>query len=320
MKPSYIITVDDKTLNDTVKSRISSISITDEVGFVSDQIQIKFDDLGDIDIPKVGIKITVQIGIKKFVNMGTFVIDDVTLSPGFMIVAGKGFDSREGIKEKKTRDFETKNIFKVLSEIAKDIYLKPYISEKYKDLEAEKKIIQQSESALHLLRRLAKAYDAAVKIQGDKLLFIEKGTGKSVTGKETKVIKIDKKDVLDWTMQLKGRSEYRKVEVTYKNIDTGEDEKIIVGDKGPVLKLNLPFNDRIKAEEEAKTWLKGSGYESKTMSLEMPGNENIRAENFVDLSGFKKGADGVWIVLRVNHMIDEDYKTSVELQKVKIDE
>ena len=319
MRPTYSITIDDKALAENLKDRIVNLTITDEVGFVSDMLQVKFSDYDNkLKIPKVEVKIKVSIGFNPLVEMGTFVVDDVKLGEGFISVGAKGFDTRNDLKSKGSKNFKTTNVSEVVEKIAIENGLEAFISDEYKNVSTDKNIIQQNESALHLLRRLAKSFDAVFKIQGTRLMFVGKNSGRTVSGKPNTVIMIDKKSVTSWSMRMSGRAIYKKVIAKYIDVDSGLIHDVTVGDKPPVMRIKTPFNDKSKAFSEAKTILNGSGFEDRSLTLTVPGNVLLRAETIIEVSGFKKEVDGRWVVLKAAHTLDSGYTTKIECQKSKV--
>ena len=317
MRPEYSIKIDGSELKPGIKSRVSSISIVDEVGFISDQVMIDLEDSeGDLAIPKSGASLSVAVGYDgELRSLGNFVVDEVGLDDGGMTINGKGFDTDKGLKTIKIKKYDTKNLGQIVSDIAKGNKLEALVNDSFRTIELERELLQQNESDLHLLNRLAKTYDGILKIQGDKLLFSKKGTGKTVSGRDMKEMVINRAEVSSWSMNIAGRSEYRKVICEVVDVDKGIREKIEVGERPPILRIQAPFNDKNKAINEAKTRLKGSGYQSKSLSITIEGNPQLRSETVVDVRGFRKGIDGKWIVLRSTHNLGSGYTTTLELQK-----
>ncbi|MFK7827941.1 MAG: phage late control D family protein [Oligoflexales bacterium] len=315
MKPSYSVKINNIELDTSSKRRLKSLTITDEVGFISDQCQLTFSDDGSLDVPISGSEIIVAIGYGELSEMGRYTLDDASLSEGNLGFSAKGFDSTKGIKSIRSRDFNTKSIYKAVELIAAENNLKPFVSDDFKSLETEKKIIQQKESSLHVLRRLAESFDAIVKVQGGRLLFSKKNSGKSVSGKELETIKIDKSLVSTWSLKYSGRARFKSVSAQYVDVDTGKAQTIKAGEGQPTLNLRKVFNDRAKAELEVNSRFKEAGYETKSLSLSLPGNENLKAETIIELSGFRDGVNGKWLIYRATHTLASAYTTNLELKK-----
>lgn len=317
MKPAYEILVDEKAIDERIKSRIRSISITDEVGETADQLTLEIEDRDeDIELPRTGVKIEVSVGYKGDIkSLGRFVVDEVILRPGMMTVSGKGFDSESGIKEKKTRRFKTRNVKGIVETIARDNNLKPYVSEKFGSVELKRDLFQRNISDLHTLQNLSRTYNASFKFEAGRLLFIGKDEGKTSSGKDLETIVIYRREVSDFDYKRQGRSGYKSVEAKYHDLDGGKTEKVTAGDGKPVLTLEKVFRDEGQAQAQANAVLRAKVYEQETFSFSMAGRPDIRSEFRVDAREFRKGIDGLWMVEKVTHDLTGEYKISTDLKK-----
>ena len=320
MIPSYQLKIDQKDLAPEIKGRIQSITIADEEGMESDSITVQFEDAdGKLAIPRRGVKIGASLGyVGKISPMGTYVVDEVELETGRLVVSGKGFDTDKALKTMKNRSFKEKNLVEVVEKVAKENSLKASVSEEFSGITFEKELAQQNESDLNLLTRLAKIYNAVLKIQGSNLVFVPKNSGQSASGKNLPEVEIKVSKEISWNVRFSGRSEYKKVVAKVYDIDTAETTELIAGDPSgfPVLVLPGQFTDKNVAKKQAESRLSGQGYQSTILSLNMPGTTDIGVGSPIRLSGARQGVDGSWVVSKITRTIDtKNYTQSLECVK-----
>ena len=78
MKPIYSISVNGANLD--VKNKLISLSITDELGLLSDRAEILLDDSDDkLAIPPRGVEIAISLGYEEegLYPMGTYIADEI---------------------------------------------------------------------------------------------------------------------------------------------------------------------------------------------------------------------------------------------------
>ena len=313
VKPDFKIKIDGNEFkkNDLVKS----IAFTDEINSVSDTVRIIFNDIHEnIEIPKTGVLLELHIGYEdNLVFCGNFQIDEVIISKGKVVVGGKGFDTKKNIKMIRSRTFGSKKIGDIVSHIASENKLKATISEDIYNKETNISLVNESD--MHFLTRLGEKNDALVKIQGSYLLFVSKNRKTNSQGQDiSKAIKISKTLVSNYSMSLVGRSEYKKVRATYRDPETLEQEEVTAGAGFPILKLGI-YNSKEEAQEDCKSFLKGTGYKTKKISLSLIGNTDLKAGLQVELSDFRTGINGTWNIEKVSHSISNGFSTNLNLAK-----
>lgn len=328
MKPGYLIKIDDKVLDAEMSSRVSTISLSDEVGVVSDQVTILFaDPKEELVVPRLGVSLDLALGYKdNLVSMGRYTIDEVRVRPGTMEAVAKGFNSKSSIKELRTGTFQSKKVGDIVSEIAARNSLTLRLSESMREKEVSKLYMQRSESDLFTLSRLSKKFGASLKVEEARLLFLEKGEAKSASGINLDAIKISRQDCEDFSFEVKGRDDYKSVRVKILETKTGVIRKKIYKlskekkDSSPTFSIDRVFRSEKEAEEEAKAELKAKKFSETSISLTLPGRPDLRAESKVTLIGFRNEIDGEWTIEKSNHSLSDDYKTTIELKKLLGDE
>lgn len=315
VRPSFSIKIDDKDLESQFLKKMGSISVVDEIDSISDSVHINFiDNEKNLAIPKSGVKLQLSIGIdEKNVNIGTYVIDEVVLSPGDMSVSGKGFDTHANIKKIRSRNYPDDDLYNCIKYLAHENGLNGIISEKFRGIKIN--IAHHAESDMHFITRLGKKHDAIFKIQDKNLMFSEKIRNKNSRNENIDTLNLSENEAISWNLQLSGRSIYRNVEAQVFNLDTGEKSKVSLGEGAPVLRLPGHYRTSEEALSDCKGFLRGEGYENKNISLELPGNPEVKAGRQINLKNFRNGIDGVWLIKKVSHEINTHYTTRMDLIK-----
>ncbi|MCG9079933.1 contractile injection system protein, VgrG/Pvc8 family [Laribacter hongkongensis] len=169
-------------------SRLMSLSLTDNRGFESDQVDIVLDDAdGQLDLPPRGGIISVQLGWKgqPLIDKGSYTVDEVEHSgaPDILTIRARATDLRAGMATKREKSWHKTTVGKVVGEIAKANGLTPAVP----DWLARRPVAhmdQTSESDANLLTRLAGQHDAVATVKAGRLIFCKAGVTKR--GKPTK--------------------------------------------------------------------------------------------------------------------------------------
>lgn len=84
MQPVFKILANNDNVTELIKERLIRLSITDEIGFVSDAATIVIDNHDDqVEVPARGAELEVYLGydVDALVKMGKFMVDEVNF-PG----------------------------------------------------------------------------------------------------------------------------------------------------------------------------------------------------------------------------------------------
>lgn len=322
MTPDFKIIAAGIDITALIKDRLLRLSISDEVGFKSDQVEITLDDRDNvIELPVEGALLIVFIGYKEtfLMPMGIYTVDEVCAKgpPDTIIIRGKAANLGGSIKEQKTRNWDDMTIGDIVATIAGEHELEPKVSDAYRDIRYES-LAQTDESDLNLLIRIGKDHDAIATVKGQSLLFIGKGEGKTASGLVMPPLPITKTGQISWSMTQASREAFKSVEANWHNEETGQKEKVTEGEGSPVKKLRHSF----PTEEEARRTCKAKLDEIKrcndTLSITMPGNPAIAAEGQILAIGFRPGVSGLWSITRARHNLNRGgFTTSIETEKPK---
>ncbi len=321
MKPDFKILANDENVTETIRSRLLSLTVTDEAGTLSDTCTITLDDrAGLIELPRRGVVLSVAMGYQNALDeMGKYTVDAVERSgpPDTMTIRGRAADMRQSLKSCKARQWEGVFIDEIVSQIAEEHGLQPMIGESFLDISIPY-IAQTWESDMHFLTRLAITYDAIAKPANGNLLFVKRGEAKSVSGKGMPEIALTKKDVSRWRVTHADRNQFATVRAHYRNLENPQDGHVEAGSGEPVFCLRDPFLDKKQAKDAADAQLKRFTRRRDDMSLTLPGNSAIVAECALLLAGFCQGMNGRWLVNRATHTLDSSgYVSSLEASQVE---
>lgn len=322
MTPDFKVIAAGINITPQIKDRLLSLTVSDEAGFKSDQVEITLDDRDNaIELPLPGAPLVVFMGYKEtfLVPMGIYTADEVVAKgpPDTVTIRGKAANLGGSIKEQKTRNWDEKTIQDIVSTIAGEHGLEPKVAEAYADFFYEH-LDQTDESDLNFLMRIAKEHDALAAVKGQTLLFIGKGEGKTASGLPMLPLPITKSGKLSWSMTLATRGDFKSVEANWHNEETGQKEKVTEGEGSPIKKLRHTYATKEEAQRAAKAELDKIKRGNDTLSMTMPGNPLIAAEGQILALGFRIGVAGLWSITSAKHQIrGGGFTTSIETEKPK---
>ncbi|MER9652550.1 contractile injection system protein, VgrG/Pvc8 family [Mesorhizobium sp. M0152] len=325
MTPQIEITVDGKPVSGVFYSRLISIRVTDKEGTRSDTIDLKLDDSHPFaEIPRRGAKISVAMGYREtgVQSMGEFVVDEVELEclPYAINVQGKAADMRETLKAHKNRHWDDMTVKDIVSEIAGDHGLSPAVSDAVGD-HNYKWFGQVDESDMSVLDRLAARHDALFTVKDGKLIFAEKGAGKSASGKAVGGFILTPDKIVQGTckVSMSDRGSFGKVVGYYQDKDDAERKEIEVesdvSDSPAVYRLREAFSSEEEATKAARSKSKNLSRGGLTTAVTALGDTSIRAGGGFAYGNVRPGVDGIpWIIETAEHSFSKSdgYKTAIQ--------
>jgi uncharacterized protein len=322
MTPVYQILADSQDITKKIADRLLSLVITDEAGIKSDTVEIRLDDRDDaLELPRTGAELDISIGYKEIglLKIGLYVVDEISLSGPVrsMVIRGKAANMPKAIKAPKTRPWDDMTIAGMVSSIAVEHGLAPRVGFDLAGLVLPH-IDQTEESDLHLLTRMARQYDAVAKPAGSFFLFVKRGQVRSATGKKIPEVQLQPKDVTSWQVTLAERGKYGAVTAEWHDKTTAQRETVKAGDGAPVFKLRRSYPDATQAQAAAEAKLISLDRGTGTLEITLPGNQSLMAEGTLNLSRFRSGIDGRWLLNRVTHTIgSQGFSTSLSAESLK---
>lgn len=216
-RPNYFITINNASAP-FLNQHIMSIELTEHRGFDADNLQLRIDDsAGNIILPDRNAEIHLQIGFGvNLVDKGKFVVDAVSHSgaPDIITIGAHSADFKKEFIERKSALYEEMTLEELIKTIA-DKYDYDYaVADSLKDIMIKSKQ-QADESDANLLTRIAEEYDAIATVKMGKLLFLERGRGKSASGQSLPTIYHSRSDGDKHNYSVNDRDQYSGVEARY---------------------------------------------------------------------------------------------------------
>ena len=299
MKPVFQIVANSLDITETIKDHLISLRLTDEAGRLSDRIEITLDDRNnEIELPATGAELEIYLGYagSDLVDMGKYTVDEVELSgpPDKMTIRAQAFDSKKSLKESKTRAWDDITIGNMVTTIAAEHGLAAKVGADFSSTTITH-LDQTEESDLNLLTRLSVDYGAISKVCGGYLLFVKTGNAQIPVTEFTPAF------IVNWRANLTERDKYKRVNTYYHDTTAGKRKKIAVGEGRPAKSLRHSYPDQATATAAAAAKLASLNRGASTLALTLPGDPTLIAEGKVNLSNFRPGVDGEWLIKRVEH-------------------
>jgi len=317
MTPNYKILANAADITDLLNGRLLSLSISDEIGLVSDTLTIELDDRDNaLAIPPRGAELEAFLGYGDLYPMGWFIVDEIELSspPAKMTITARASDSALGdmaaFRSPCSYSWENYTLLGIVQTIAKRYGLQESVAEAFRKILVSH-YDQTDESDCAFIQRVAQDYGASVKIAGGRLLFIEPLSGKFPDGTPMPAIPI--MDIASYQMRLTERGKYGKVIAKYYDFDTAEEKQLSAGSESPAFTLRDTFISATQARIRARAKLAEIAAGTKTLSLECVGNPLVGAESVIEVAGIRADVCGRWIVKSARHTLGASgYKTQIE--------
>lgn len=299
------------------------LTLSDKNGFVADELSIEISDHdGLVEIPKKGVTLTAEFGFAgQLSNKGEYVVDEVEHRgpPDVICIRAKSANFRDTLLEQREQSYDKKTLGQILEIIAKRNKLKPAIADKFKNIKI-KHLDQNNESDANLLTRLAKDYGAVGTIKSNHLLFIERGAGKTASGKDLPVAIIKRSDGDQHSYRETDRAErVTGIRAYYHDHGKGKRKKVEVGKKGYYRNLKRTYASKDEATKAAESELKRLKAIAKTLTLNLAiGRPEIFAEMPVQAIGYKPQIDKQkWFATDITHNLnDSGYTCDISCEAV----
>lgn len=307
-RPGFAITINGMP-SLLVNQNLNSLTLVENRGFDADTLQLIINDPdGTIALPNRKAEITLAIGFgMNLINKGKFIVDSVTHigPPDVISIGAHSADFKKEFLERKSDLYENKTIEEIVTAIAGKYELEPKIADAFKSIKIEAKQ-QADESDANLLTRIAEEYDAVATIKMGKLLFLERGVGKTANGESLELITHHRSDGDQHAYSIADRNQYSGVEVRYIVKGQAKRKSVIVGEEERVYKVRKLYNSEAEARVAAERQFERLKRNRATATVNLArGNARLSAESPLQLIGFKTEMDTQkWIVTTITHKID----------------
>jgi hypothetical protein len=327
MTPIYTIKANGNDITRLIKSRLISLTVTDETGWQSDQATIELDDRDNpFELPAKGAILDISMGFKKdgkrYINhMGAFVVDEVGISgpPDKLTIEGKAANMTASLKEKKTRPWDNVTLSDIVATIAGEHDFTPVVGAELAGIHFDH-LDQTEESDLHLLTRLGREHDAVAKPVSRRLLMVKKGQAKTASGKSLPTVNLTRSDFVEpgWEMNTPDRGRYKSVQAFYQDIQAGEKKSITIGSGKPVYVIRSPLATQVQADQAARSRLDRLNRGTATLNGHLHPRTDLFAESRINITGIRPGVNGSWSLTKVTTKItDNGYAVSFNAEVPK---
>ncbi|MEY8099019.1 phage late control D family protein [Falsihalocynthiibacter sp. S25ZX9] len=327
-RPLVQVSINGIPLSGFIFSQLSSVSVSDSAGFISDTAEITFANVSKFSqfiMPEPGAEISVGLGyLSGFRNMGVFIADEVEESSpprNIHITAraksqGLASNGMGPITQQKTRSWSAGlTLENIATNIAAENGLTLAISANAAPI-VPGHIDQIDESDIAVLTRIALAYDLVAKPAGGRLFIGRRADSVSASGAPMPVTSLLSTDVSRWRMRRSLGEAVGTVIATYRDLAAAKDVEVKIGDKEPVRRLRERFRDEATARGMADAEARRGSRSVETLEVEMVGNPSIVAESKILPLDFSSAAAGEWLVENAVHSVsDAGFVTTVKAQR-----
>lgn len=310
MKPAYRIVANEKDITSMIADRLIELSVIDEAGVKSDRLTLVLDDRdAKFALPAKDAELRVAIGYEgaPLVEMGVYTVDEieVTGGPAELTIRACATNFNGTISAQKERSWHKTTLGDIAKKIASEHGLEPVITKKAGAITV--KHVDQNESDIQFLTRLATQNNCVVKTPEKKLVLAERGRSKAASGQPLPVITIEPSQGASWSMTTTGRGTYAAVKAYWHDKGKAKRTAVTAGatdKKARTLSLTQTYANEAEAKEAAQSKLDALEKGESTLNVkDVVGNPNIFAEQQVIAKGFRAGVDGNWVVTKVEHKI-----------------
>ncbi len=309
--PSYQIICDDLDITKSINKHFSSLSISEGVGGYSDSLTLVLADPNNtLAIPRDGAQLSISIGFDdKLTKMGLFIVDEISIQspPSIFTITARAAPFRrsktfKSMLTQKNRYFENISLSSITRIIASEYKLESSIAKRFDSIKY-KHIHQQNESDLNLLKRLTDDLHARLKITEGKLALVDLIVLKTNRGLNLPRLNIKPNDVSRWQATLQGRTQYKSVITSYRDLHANKTIEIQAGTQLPVRRLPHLYDDKQSAIRAAKARLQADLIGKGSLKITMTGAPTLRAMTLLNLNDFRKVLNHEWQVLNVEHSL-----------------
>lgn len=320
MTPDFNLWVKGQMITGLIRNRLTSIRITDQVGIVSDTVEICLDDRDSLlELPRTGAKLQVSIGYleKGLVSMGVYIVDEITLegSPQTMKIKGHAADLKASPKLQKIDEWHQKTIGDLVNTIASKHGYQPRVASQFVSIKLPH-VDQTAESDMHLLTRLAQLHGVIAKPANGFLLFVPEGNAKSFTGQLIGGGTLSLDEISSWRVTSAECDQHNSVASYWHDPDKAEPVEEKAGDSDPVHTMRGVYPNSGLANAAAEAKLERLTRGTETLNITLAGRPELVAESKIYLSGFRPGIPNDWVITRAEHTLDSSgYTTTIEASR-----
>lgn|SRR3990167_1845614 len=311
MRPDFIVKTSKQDLTDTIKSRLISLSVVDERGVSADTLSLTIDNSGPkFKFPSAGTDLILYLGYEGDLKyFGQYSVDDISLTFPVSQLSIRATGSRQRAsyyRTKRTVAYHSTTLKHVVEEIAARNQFEARVSQAFTQFTIAN-IVQRNQSDSDFIVRMMQRYGVTIKPVDGKLVGLPGGNKTSVSGAAVATLDLQMSQISSGSVNLTGRRQYKAVRASYYDVFAGTTVWVREGDpKGKVMELDERFANEEEATQAAKSKLQEVQRRHYTLSLEMPGNPEIRFDRVINLLGHPDSrVSREWRAVRVEHSLSQ---------------
>ncbi|CDH06421.1 putative phage protein (D protein) (modular protein) [Xenorhabdus bovienii str. oregonense] len=228
-KPAFRLEINKQDISGKIQSRLMSLTLTDNRGLESDQLDIELDDAdGMLKLPRRGDILILELGWhgQSLTPKGKFVVDEIehTGAPDRLTIRARSADFRGDLNVKREESYHKHTLESIVSTIAARNQLTFKISEELKGISMH--IDQTNESDVSFLTRVAKQEGAIASVKNGELLFVQQGQNKTSSGQDIPLVLITRESGDSHRFSLSDREAYTGVDAQWQDTRTAAKQTV----------------------------------------------------------------------------------------------
>lgn len=310
LTPDYEIAAEGEDHTAAIRSALVELRVESTAGRTADSVEIVLgDEGGAVAAPPTGRRIAVRLGYAE-----TGLADppmeywhsetEIEFAPRRVVIRGVAADHRAAstIKAPRSRAWHDTTVAAIVRAVAAEHGLEAHVDPAYGARAVPH--IDQTDSDLHLLHRLAAAHDATAKMVGQQLVFAAAASPSAPSGERMPQIEITP-DTPHTSCRLwfRERPRYGAVRAAWIDYGAARVAHETAGGGVPVLELHDPLPSRAQAVAAAEAALRQHGRAGAGLNLDVPGNPALFAASIIVMRHWDPLVDGPWTVTRATHTI-----------------
>jgi phage protein D len=312
--PTARIEIDGEDRTRPIWEHLESLSYEDSEKDESDSVEISVANNPAFSLPPHGAKVRLWMGYKEEAQrlMGTFEVDETSLSlgPATMKIRARSASFGKKDKEKEDKEWEKLSLAELAEKIAaKHGYKSKVTLEVYYD-----EVAQTQESDLNFLKRLAEEANGSFAIRDKTVLIFP--PDQASRPKATLAYTESCRGSFTWT----DRQKYGKVKAKWWDVLRAEEQCIEVGEGegDATYKIKKRFKNASEAQAAAKNKMANLRRGGIRGDLTVPGDPALAAGAEVALEGFTpQEVNGDYLATRVHHSMSKSgWTTQVSLERL----
>ena len=296
---------------------IKSISIEDRIGIRSDSISISIPYSPDIEFPKINATLDVSLGLDYLLNIGTFIVNELTLTgtPLILSIRGNGINKElvsESFSAIKSRTWQAgTKLGAILNEIATNHNLTLITLQSISDI-VMPYTFQKAESDASLLYRITSDRDLVIKFGNGNMGVVQRDAQTTASGEVLPPLQVEYSEILNFKCATRTSQTFGTVTAKYQDNVRGSVFTVEEGDGEPRQILKDIYADETTARLAAISNLNASRRKNKSLSFDMLPRSTgvVTGQRLIPLN-FPVPITDEFIISNVTHNYSTRYTLSV---------